>query len=353
MRIKQSILVILGMFLVLVTVGTAAANQPPVADANGPYVVNESAVVTFDASGSFDPDGNIILYEWDLDEDGAYIDATGVTATYVYNDNYFITIAVRVTDEVGDTDIDTSTVTINNVPPDVDAGPDATIIEGDNFTRSVSFNDPGYDIWTATVQYGDGSPAESLNLSGKSFDISHVYAANGIYTVQVGVEDDDGGIGIDIFTVTVNEADIGIDLEKCTNGFDADTYVTPGIVIGDTVTWRYIVTNTGNVPLEDIVLTDDSEGLVSCPENTLSPGESMECEAIGTSEYGHYTNFAYVTGKYNGIIANDSDFGEYYGFEESNSDWEPPAVPTANPVITTIVLGSFISLVLKFDKKKQ
>ncbi len=200
------------MALVLMAVGNAAANQPPVANANGPYVANESTVVTFDASGSSDPDEDVITYEWNLDNDGEYDDATGVTVMNVYADNYFGVIAVRVTDEAGNTDSDTSSVTINNVAPTVNAGPDATINEGDTFTGSGSFTDPGDDIWIAEVQYGDGSPAETLALSGKSFSLSHIYAADGVYTVQVTVEDDDGGMGIDILTVTVN-GEVYIDIK--------------------------------------------------------------------------------------------------------------------------------------------
>lgn len=36
-------------------------------------------IVSFDASGSSDPDGTISQYEWDFENDGT-IDATGVTA---------------------------------------------------------------------------------------------------------------------------------------------------------------------------------------------------------------------------------------------------------------------------------
>jgi len=38
-----------------------------------------------------------------------------------------------------------------------------------------------------------------------------------------------------------------IDIEKATNGEDADNPTGPLIPVGDTVTWTYVVTNTGNV----------------------------------------------------------------------------------------------------------
>ncbi len=49
----------------------------------------------------------------------------------------------------------------------------------------------------------------------------------------------------------------GIDIEKATNGDDADTETGPSITVDDTVTWTYVVTNTGDFPLSNIVVTDD------------------------------------------------------------------------------------------------
>jgi hypothetical protein len=41
-------------------------NDPPVADPNGPYTANAGEVITFDGSGSSDPDGTIVSYDWDF-----------------------------------------------------------------------------------------------------------------------------------------------------------------------------------------------------------------------------------------------------------------------------------------------
>ncbi|MFC1516467.1 Ig-like domain-containing protein, partial [Thermodesulfobacteriota bacterium] len=96
-------------------------------------------------------------------------------------------------------------VTVNNVAPTVDAGADQTVDEGSYFTSSGSFSDPGADTWTGTVNYGDGTGAQIITLNtDNTFDLSHVYADNGVYTVTLAVADDDGGIGTDTATVTVN-----------------------------------------------------------------------------------------------------------------------------------------------------
>ncbi|MDX1691729.1 MAG: hypothetical protein R3290_11970, partial [Acidimicrobiia bacterium] len=93
-----------------------------------------------------------------------------------------------------------------------------------------------------------------------------------------------------------------IDVEKATNGEDADDPTGPEIKIGDTVTWTYVVTNTGDSALSNVELVDyvgeigDSDPTaIDCPRTELGVGESMTCEATGTAMEGQYRNTAKVT----------------------------------------------------------
>jgi len=190
----------------LVVTVEGPSNLPPVADANGPYSINEGSSAVLDGSGSSDPNGTALTYAWDLDNDGQYDDATGVNPSFDGIDDGTFTIGLEVSDGLL-TDTDATTVTVNNVAPTVDAGPDATIDEGDTFTGAGSFTDPGVeDTWTGEVDYGDGTGAQLVLNPDKTFALSHVYADDGIYTVTVTVTDDDGGVGSDTLVVTVNEA---------------------------------------------------------------------------------------------------------------------------------------------------
>ena len=101
------------------------------ADAGGPYAGDEGAAIAFDASGSTDRDGTVVAWEWDLDLDGDFSDATGVTASRAFPDNGTFTIAVRVTDDSGEQDTDTAEVVVGNLPPVAEAGPDQNLTEGD------------------------------------------------------------------------------------------------------------------------------------------------------------------------------------------------------------------------------
>jgi uncharacterized repeat protein (TIGR01451 family) len=92
-----------------------------------------------------------------------------------------------------------------NEAPSVDAGANATIDEGNAFTRSASFSDLDADQWTATVDYDDGSGSQPLTLHAfQTFDLNHTYADDGIYTVVVTVTDYHDTSGTDSVRVTVN-----------------------------------------------------------------------------------------------------------------------------------------------------
>ncbi len=74
--------------------------------------------------------------------------------------------------------------------------------EGEVVSFSGSYNDAGNaDTHIVEWDFGDSS------IASDSLTPSHVYADNGEYTVTLTVTDDDGGIGTDTLTVTVNNVD--------------------------------------------------------------------------------------------------------------------------------------------------
>jgi PKD domain len=74
--------------------------------------------VSFNASGSSDPDGGDTLsYEWDLDGDGAFDDGTGSTASYTYSSAGRYLAALRATDNHGASATDAVAISAGNTPP--------------------------------------------------------------------------------------------------------------------------------------------------------------------------------------------------------------------------------------------
>ena len=182
-------------------------NAVPEVDAGPDETINEGD--TFVGSGFFtDTDSNTWTATVDYgDESGVQsltLDVDSFDLSHIYADNGVYTVTVEVADNDGGAGTGTIQVTVDNVAPAVDAGPDDIINEADTFTGSGSFTDAGADTWTATVDYGDGSGDQPLTLAGKTFDLSRVYADNGVYTVTVTVTDNDGGIGTETAQVTVN-----------------------------------------------------------------------------------------------------------------------------------------------------
>jgi hypothetical protein len=99
-------------------------------------------------------------------------------------------------------------VTVKNVDPAFEAGPNQTLSTGSGvFSRNgIAFTDPGtLDAHTLTVNFGDGSGNQMSILTPtgvRLFDLNHTYTTSGTFTVDVKVEDDDGGTFMDTFYVT-------------------------------------------------------------------------------------------------------------------------------------------------------
>jgi PKD repeat protein len=167
---------------------------------------------------------------------GVGMDTAGsFDGSHTYADNGLYTVTVTVFDDDGGSDFATFTVTVKNVPPTLTAPYDGAMVMVDegtllSLTDVGTFTDPGFDnplnmadpdnggevaeTFTFSINWGDGTTADTgdatvdmlggvgMDTAG-SFDGSHTYADNGLYTVTVTVFDDDGGSDFATFTVTV------------------------------------------------------------------------------------------------------------------------------------------------------
>lgn len=99
-------------------------SRAPVAHAGGPYATAPGEEVFFSASASFDPDGRIDLYEWDLDGDGFYeISVDGPSHVAVLDAERVGVVSVRVTDDSGLQTVGQASVVVAASPPTAETAP--------------------------------------------------------------------------------------------------------------------------------------------------------------------------------------------------------------------------------------
>jgi len=91
----------------------ALPNRAPVASAGGPYTGHKKKLVTFDGTGSSDPDGDAFTYSWNFGDDSPL--GTGANPVHEYEAWGTYTVTLTVTDAAGLSSASTTTATI--APP--------------------------------------------------------------------------------------------------------------------------------------------------------------------------------------------------------------------------------------------
>jgi hypothetical protein len=158
----------------------------------------------------------------------------------------------------------------------------ATQTLSDAYLTSLGFteiNDGGVSSGSRTADVNDGA------VSGNIV----------IVAAQTGSETNDGFKMPKLVLGCPAPPAPSISIVKKTNGTNNDTGTGPNVTVGSTVTWTYIVTNTGNVTLTNVAVTDDKVGAI-CTIGTLAAGASSTCSKTGTAIAGQYVNIGTVTG---------------------------------------------------------
>ena len=88
-------------------------NLLPVSNPGGPYSGRSGQLVQFDGSGSFDSDGQILVYSWNFG-DGTTGDGVQPVHAYSTAGTYTVTLTVR--DNLGATDTQGTTATVQDAP---------------------------------------------------------------------------------------------------------------------------------------------------------------------------------------------------------------------------------------------
>jgi PKD repeat protein len=163
-----------------------------------PYSGNEGSSIGFDASASSDPGDDIVLYEWDWDNNGTY-DATGVTASHSFSNGGSYTVVLRVTDADSASSTSTAIVTVNAGPTAIISGP-TTVNEGGSITLDGSNSTDD----TAVTGYAWDLDNEGQYDDATSVSVSPSFPDSGSATIGLQVTDAGGLTGATSVVITVN-----------------------------------------------------------------------------------------------------------------------------------------------------
>ncbi|MCP4712273.1 MAG: PKD domain-containing protein [Planctomycetes bacterium] len=199
-------------------------NVDPTADAGGPYTIVEGQGLEganqLDGGGSTDPDANDILsYAWDLDNDGYFDDASGVTAEVPWDtlyglgldsDGTSLVVNLQVTDSDGGVDTDKALLlVVANDAPIAHAGGAYEIYEGQSLPLNASATtDPGQDPLTFLWDLDDDGvydDAAGVNPIVPWATLEALGLASNGDTLDISVRVDDGEEGgVGFATTTLN-----------------------------------------------------------------------------------------------------------------------------------------------------
>ena len=177
-----------------------ALQNPSASFTNSPLSPEVGETVTFDASGSSDPDGTIVGYEWSFGDEAT---ATGITASHSYSSAGTYTVTLTVTDNNGLTGTTTKSVTVapHEIEPQAPSASFTSSPSSPEVGQTVAFDasgssDPDGTITTYSWNFGDGATATGITTT-------HSYSSAGTYTVTLTVTDNDELTGTTTKTITV------------------------------------------------------------------------------------------------------------------------------------------------------
>ena len=148
-----------------------------------PTTPNEGEKIECKAEAS-DPGDDILTYEWDFGDGNTSVEQN---PRHIYTDDGQYNVILIVKDDKAESKPKERKITVTNVAPTIDEFNVLPVIlkEGGSIDCKADASDPGDDIFIYEWDFGDGNFA-----NGSS--VSHVYFDDGLYIVELTVNDGDG-----------------------------------------------------------------------------------------------------------------------------------------------------------------
>jgi PKD repeat protein len=157
--------------------------------------------VSFDASGSKDPDGDSLTYSWDFGDGTRETAGAKVSHAYTKGGTYYVTVTVDDgKNSKCSSSIDSVRVKINTPPDASFVHIPACCVDMDQKFDASATADADGDTVSYRWDFGDGATAEGVK-------VSHAYTKPGIYKVVLTADDGSGAecsANTSCSTVTVN-----------------------------------------------------------------------------------------------------------------------------------------------------
>jgi len=179
-------------------------NVPPVANPDGPHSGVEGTPVVFDGSGSSSVCGFPTLV-WSFSDGGV---AYGSMPQHTFKAPGIYSGLLTATDPDGNTSTATFSVTISNLAPVTNAGPDMSTAWGVPVSLNGSAVDPGTDeqpFLHYSWDFGDGTPSASGGPT-----VTHIYSSPGTYTATLTACDPENACNSDTAQVVVRKRDVAV-----------------------------------------------------------------------------------------------------------------------------------------------
>jgi len=194
---------------------------------------------------------------------------------------------------------------------DADTPPGATVISGDTASFRYEVANTGsrelWGLWLYDREHGSiDCPITNLE-PGESVTCTTTAApADGLHDSSIVAEAwDAAGDKVDDTDrhhYFVAQEGPAVRIEALVDGLNGWWQYGPRIRIGEIVTRSFVVTNTGTVSLTEVQVTDDMIGPITCPGDTVLPGETLTCAVTQYTRMGKSITWAHVVANAEGVI---------------------------------------------------